>query len=168
MKKNLRMLMLAVVLGVSLMLTACGGGGGNAGGGGGGTAGGGAAGGGATTIDIGSDGENLAFDKTTLEATAGQPVTLNFKNNSAVQQHNWVLVKGGEDVAKTVADSGLTRGAENDFLPEDMSTVLAHTKVHNGGESETLNFTAPAAGSYLYICTVPGHYPLMQGTMTVK
>lgn len=162
MKINLRMLMLAVVLGVSLLLSACGGGGGGAASGGGGGATG------PLTIDIGSDGENLAFDKTTLTAAAGQQVTLNFKNNSAVQQHNWVLVKGGEDVAKPIADAGLTAGAAAQFLPADLSNVIAHTKVLNGGESESITFTAPAAGTYLYICTVPGHYPLMQGTLTVN
>jgi azurin len=167
MKMNLRMLMLAVVLGVSLVLTACGGGGG----GGGAASGGAASGGGASgplTVDIASAGENLAFDKTELTAAAGQQVTVNFSNTSGAQQHNWVLVNGGESVAAEVANAGLTRGAENDYLPEDQSNVLAHTDVLDGGASGSVSFTAPAAGSYLYICTVPGHYPLMQGTLTVN
>jgi azurin len=165
--KNLRMLTLAVVLGVSLLLSACG----NNGGGGaasGGAAGGGTAGGNAATIDIGSDGENLAFDKTTLTATAGQQVTLNFKNNSSAQQHNWVLVKGGEDVAAAVASAGLTAGPEANYLPSDQSQVHAATPLANGGETQSVSFTAPEAGTYEYICTVPGHYPLMRGSMTVN
>lgn len=162
MKTNTRMLLVAALLGLSLLLTACGGGGGNAGGG---NAGGGA---GAATIDVGSDGENLAFDKTTLTATAGQQVTVNFKNNSAAQQHNWVLVSGGEDVAKPVADAGLTAGAGANYLPADNATIVANTNLLDPGSTGNVTFTAPAAGTYLYICTVPGHYPLMQGTLTVN
>ncbi|NTU86174.1 MAG: auracyanin [Chloroflexales bacterium] len=163
MKTNLRMLVLVALLGGSLVLSACGGGSGGATSGGGGAASSGPA-----TIDIGSDGENLAFTKTTLAATAGQQVTINFKNNSAAQMHNWVLVNGGESVAAEIANAGLTAGVAADYLGADQSKVIAHVKVTNGGETNSVNFTAPAAGTYLYICTVPGHYPLMQGTMTVK
>jgi azurin len=163
MKTNLRMIVLAALLGALLVLTACG----NNNAGGGGASSGGASGGPAT-LDIGSDGENLAFDKTTLTASAGQQVTVNFKNNSAVQQHNWVLVNGGEAEAQAIADAGLTAGLESQYLSADKANVLANTEVLDGGESGTASFTAPAAGSYLYICTVPGHYPLMQGTLTVN
>ena len=161
MKTNLRMALLSILLGAALVLTACG----NNNAGGGGSTGGSAGG---TTIEIGSDGENLAFDKTELSASAGQEVTVTFTNNSAVQQHNWVLVNGGEAEAQAVANAGLTAGLENNYLPADGSNVLANTNVLNGGESGSVTFTAPAAGSYLYICTVPGHYPLMQGTLTVN
>lgn len=161
MKTNLRMALLSILLGAALVLTACGNNNAGSGGSTGGSAGG-------TTIEIGSDGENLAFDKTELSVSAGQEVTVTFTNNSAVQQHNWVLVNGGEAEAQAVANAGLTAGLENNYLPADGSNVLANTNVLNGGESGSVTFTAPAAGSYLYICTVPGHYPLMQGTLTVN
>jgi azurin len=164
MKTNPRMILLAALLGALLVLTACG----NNNAGGGGASGGGASGGGPTTLELGSDGENLAFDKTTLTASAGQEVTVRFTNNSAVQQHNWVLVNGGEAEAQAIADAGLTAGLSSQYLPADKANVLANTEVLDGGESGETTFTAPAAGSYLYICTVPGHYPLMQGTLTVN
>jgi len=164
--KSLRMLMFAVLLGVSLILTACGGGGGNTSSGGNTSGSGG--GSNATTIDIGSAGENLAFDKETLTVPAGAQVTLNFKNNSSAQQHNWVLVNGGDDVASNVAQNGLTAGPEANYLPADKANVVASTPLANGGETQSVNFTAPAAGTYEYICTVPGHYPLMRGSLTVQ
>lgn len=167
MKMNLRTLTLVVLLGVSLMLSACGGGGGTSSSSGGASSGGSAAAG-PVTLDLGSDGENLAFDKTELSVSAGQQVTVNFKNNSAAQQHNWVLIKGGDAEAKVVADAGLTAGADKDYLPADTTNILAHTKLSNGGETVSVTFTAPAAGTYQYICTAPGHYPLMVGTLTVK
>jgi azurin len=165
MKTKLRVLVTAAMLGLAMLLAACGGG--NAGGGtaSGGNAGGGAAG---TTIDISADGENLAFDQTTLSATAGQQVTLRFQNSSAVQQHNWVLVQGGGAEAQAIADAGVTAGAEAQYLPTDRANVAASTEVLEPGETGEVTFTAPSAGTYLYICTVPGHYPLMQGTMTVN
>lgn len=171
MKTNLRVLVLAVLLGGSLVLAACGGGGGAASGGGAGggaPAGGGAAASGPVTLDIGSDGEALAFDKTTLTATSGQEVTVNFKNNSAAQQHNWVLVKGDAAVADAVASGGLTAGVEADYLPADKSNVISHVPVAEGGETTSVTFTAPAAGTYAYVCTVPGHNITMKGTMTVN
>lgn len=160
MKMSLRLITLVLLLGVSL-LTACGGGSGT-------TTSGGTAGSAATTLDIGSDGENLAFTKTTLTATAGQQVTVKMKNNSAAQQHNWVLVKGGEAEATAVDAAGLTAGAGANYLPADKANVVANTTLANAGETTEVSFTAPAAGTYTYICTVPGHYPLMQGTLTVK
>ncbi len=164
---KLRMFVLVMALGASLILAACGGGA-SSGGGGASSGGGGAPAAGPVTIDIGSDGENLAFNKTTLTAPSGQQVTLNMKNNSAAQQHNWVLISGGDDVASAIATEGLTAGLESDYLPADKSKIIAHTGVVEGGASESITFTAPAPGTYIYICTVPGHYPLMQGTLTVN
>jgi azurin len=161
MKMNVRLTMFALMVGAALVLSACGNNnaGGNTAGGGGSTA---------TTIDIGSAGENLAFDKTALTASAGAPVVVKFKNNSAAQQHNWVLVNGGTDVAAKIAADGLTAGAAAEFLPADKANIVANTKLLNGGETGEVSFTAPAAGTYEFICTAPGHYPLMKGTLTVN
>jgi azurin len=42
------------------------------------------------------------------------------------------------------------------------------TKIVDPGESFTLEFVAPRqAGAYPYICTFPGHWRIMQGTMNV-
>ncbi|MCS6882692.1 MAG: plastocyanin/azurin family copper-binding protein [Oscillochloridaceae bacterium] len=165
MKPNLRMLALVLVVGMGLLLTACGGGGG-------GQTGGGQTGGGGApapvTLQIGSDGENLAFDKKELTVQAGQQVTLEFKNNSVAQQHNWVLIKGDDTVAAQIANDGLVAGLEKAYLPEDQSNIIAHTGVVEPQASASITFTAPAAGTYLYICTIPGHYPLMQGKLIVK
>ncbi len=158
MKTNVRLALVALMVGAAMLITACG----NnttAGGGGGSTA---------TTIDIGSNGENLAFDKTTLTVKAAAPVVVKFKNNSSAQQHNWVLVKGGDAVAAKIAADGLAAGAAGDFLPADKANIIASTKLLNGGELGEISFTAPAAGTYEFICTVPGHYPLMKGNLTVN
>ncbi len=46
--------------------------------------------------------------------------------------------------------------------------ILAHTPMSTPGETVQVTFTAPSEpGTYRYICTYPGHYVMMQGTMTV-
>ncbi|WP_322814418.1 plastocyanin/azurin family copper-binding protein [Chloroflexus sp.] len=162
MKITLRMMVLAVLTAMAMVLAACGGGGSS-----GGSTGGGS-GSGPVTIEIGSKGEELAFDKTELTVSAGQTVTIRFKNNSAVQQHNWILVKGGEAEAAAIANAGLSAGPAANYLPADKSNIIAESPLANGNETVEVTFTAPAAGTYLYICTVPGHYPLMQGKLVVN
>ena len=42
------------------------------------------------------------------------------------------------------------------------------TRLLNGGETDRLNFTAPAkAGEYPFLCTFPGHFIRMYGVMLV-
>lgn len=162
MKITLRMMVLAVLTTMAMVLAACGGGGSS-----GGSTGGGS-GSGPVTIEIGSKGEELAFDKTELTVSAGQTVTIRFKNNSAVQQHNWILVKGGEAEAAAIANAGLSAGPAANYLPADKSNIIAESPLANGNETVEVTFTAPAAGTYLFICTVPGHYPLMQGKLVIN
>jgi azurin len=125
-------------------------------------------GGSAVTLDIGSKGDELAFDKTTLEAPAGSKITLNLKNNSqpAVNLlHNWVLVKPG--TADGVAADGITAGEANNYLKPNDDRVIAATTLIKGGESTSVTFDAPAAGTYDFLCTFPGHNVLMKGTLTI-
>jgi azurin len=156
-----RTLALVVLTAIAVALTACGGGSS-----GGGSAGG--AGSGPIVIEIASKGEELVFDKTELRVSAGQVVTLRFKNTSAVQQHNWILIKGGDAEAAAIANAGLTAGPAANYLPADKSNIIAASPLANGNETVEVTFTAPAPGTYLYICTVPGHYPLMQGKLVVN
>jgi azurin len=156
-----RTLALVVLTAIAVALTACGGGSSS-----GGSAGG--AGSGPIVIEIASKGEELVFDKTELRVSAGQVVTLRFKNTSAVQQHNWILIKGGDAEAAAIANAGLTAGPAANYLPADKSNIIAESPLANGNETVEVTFTAPAPGTYLYICTVPGHYPLMQGKLVVN
>jgi len=122
-----------------------------------------------TKLTLGTKGNNLVFDKLKLSAKAGQPVTLIFKNNGTKDggmQHNWSLVQPGSE--QDIATNGMGAGPEKGYLP-DSPNIIAHTKLLNAGESETITFTAPSkAGDYPYICTFPGHFPAMKGVLTVK
>lgn len=113
----------------------------------------------ALSLEIACDGNNLAFDKTTLTAPASQLVELTFHNVSNTFLHNWVLVAGGEEVAAQVNQAATAAGPASDYFPADTSQILAHTKLVARGESDTITFTTPTtAGEYMYLCTFPGHY----------
>ncbi|MGZ3686760.1 MAG: plastocyanin/azurin family copper-binding protein [Bdellovibrionota bacterium] len=121
-----------------------------------------------TELQISSVGDTMAFDKTTLTAKAGGKVKLTLKNGatSPAMQHDWVLVKPGTEA--DVANAGMAAGPGKDYIAES-ANVLAHTKLTKPGESDTIEFTAPAtAGDYPYICTFPGHYALMKGVLHVE
>lgn len=119
-------------------------------------------------LKISTKGDQLAFDQTSLSAKAGQAVKLVFHNaalkNSGLQ-HNWVLVKPG--TANQVADASINAGIDKGWVA-DSPDIIAHTKLLNAGESETLEFTAPTEpGDYQFICTFPGHAQTMRGVFHI-
>ncbi len=149
--KMFRSMLVAFALVSSLALTACGG-----------SSGGGGASG---TLEVSTDGEGLAFKPAALTGKAGGQVTVNFKNTSTAQQHNWVLVNGGEDVAATADEEAISAGAP-DYLPT--TNVVGGTKMLQPGGAASITFTAPAAGKYMFICTFPGHFAAgMKGELTI-
>ncbi len=137
--------------------------------------GGGDAASGGVTLEIGIKGEELAFDKDTLEATIaeGEELTVEFENTSQTQEHNWILFEHNDmDLAEEFNDTA-ANAVDTKYIPEDeadlMDTVIAHSATLQPGENETVTFPAPAAGDYLYICTVPGHFAAGDyGTLTIN
>ena len=158
MKLNLRSWLAGTALASALVLTACGGGGGGTGTG---------TEGGASNVNVSTAGEQLQFAPANLTAKPGD-VKVTFKNGSAAQKHNWVLVKGGDDVAAKVDEEGVAAGDAKGYIPDDKANILANTKLLNGSESDSITFKADA-GTYTFLCTFPGHYTAgMKGTLTVK
>jgi azurin len=79
--------------------------------------------------------------------------------------HNWVLVKSSDLTA--VANAGAAAGFANNYLEPGDPRVIAATKIVGGGESASVTFPASKlvkGGSYMYLCTFPGHNALMRGT----
>jgi len=118
----------------------------------------------AATHEIASVGEEFKFDKDKLTAKAGTAVVLRFKNNAKNLQHNWVLVKAG--TKDEVATAGTAAGPTNDWIPRNDARVLASTKLVDPGKTGDVQFTAPAAGTYQFVCTFPGHNFTMFGEFT--
>jgi azurin len=121
------------------------------------------------SIEIGSKGDTMEYDKTLLEAKAGETVKLTMKNRatSPAMIHNWVLIQPGS--TDKVVMSALQAGQAKNYLPDGNPDVIAHTKLLNPGESDTIEFKAPATpGDYPFICTYPGHFAVMKGILRVK
>jgi azurin len=112
----------------------------------------------------------MQYDKLEITAKAGQKVKLTLKHGGTlaknVMGHNFVLLKAGTDLAKFTAAAATS--AATDYIPADKSAIIAHTGLVGGGESTTIEFTAPEAGTYDYICSYPGHYAVMKGKLKVS
>ena len=117
-------------------------------------------------LEISVPGDALEFDKSTLSADAGSEVVVVFKNSSSVLQHNWVLVQAG--AKDEVAAGGITAGADNQYIPPGDDRIIAHSGLLDAGATEEIRFTAPAAGTYQFVCTFPGHNFVMFGDFEVK
>ena len=109
----------------------------------------------------------LKFSLEQFQVKAGSKVEIVFNNNDDML-HNLVVVIQGTAVAvgEMAMKLGL-EGQEKNYIPETPS-VLYHTNLLQPHTSETIYFMAPdKPGDYTYVCTVPGHFYIMQGTMKV-
>jgi azurin len=114
--------------------------------------------------------DQMQFSTKAFEVAAGSPVVIVLQNVGSlakeVMGHNFTVLNPGTDVAAFGTKAMAAK--ETDYIPQGDASVFAHTRLLGPGESDTLRFTAPAAGEYPYLCTVPGHFAVMQGVMTVK
>ena len=85
--------------------------------------------------------DSLKFEPSSITVKAGQPVQLTLSNTGQMQ-HDWSLDQGSGQPVKIVA---------------------------NAGQSATGTFNLQRAGTYTFICSVPGHAAAgMQGTITAQ
>lgn len=115
--------------------------------------------------------DQMLFNLKQIEVTAGSTVRINLKHigqmDKNIMGHNFVLLKAGVDLTE-FATKAIT-AKESEYIPADKKDqIIAHTSLIGGGESTFVEFTAPASGSYKFLCTFPGHYALMQGDFIVK
>ena len=126
------------------------------------------------TVEI-SGNDQMQYDKTKFEVKAGQTVKLTLKHTGkmpeAAMGHNVVILTKGVS-AMTFGASVMPNGGSpaNDYIPtKNKDQILAHTEMIGGGETTSIEFTAPEEpGNYEYLCTFPGHFALMKGVMVVK
>lgn len=126
---------------------------------------------GGTTLNISAT-DQMTFSASTLTATAGKNVTLTLTHAGSMpvetMGHNLVILAEGTDEAAFVAAAN-EAGAAAGYIPAGMSeSIIAHTELIGGGASTTITFTAPAAGTYTFLCTFPGHAALMRGEFIVQ
>ena len=111
--------------------------------------------------------DQLKFDKNELHVKANEKVTLTLKNIGTMPKesmgHNFILLKDGIDLAAFAKEAI----SAPDHIPASDPAIIAHTKLLGPGESDTIEFTLPA-GEYIYICSFPGHYLTMTGSLTAE
>lgn len=123
---------------------------------------------GVRVVTIRPVGNEMRYETTEFSVQAGQQVRIIFENTATSDaMHHNVIVLDSEDAINRVGNSALEAGPAADYVPED-DAILAHTAMAAPGETVEVTFTAPdTPGDYPYICTYPGHFMLMQGSMTV-
>ena len=116
----------------------------------------------------------MKYDTEHISAAPGAKVSITLQNDDDLP-HNLVVCKAkadgtndkGLDVAMQAWNMG-EAGMKADWIPQN-DRILAHTKMVNPHESQTVTFTAPeTAGDYPFVCTFPGHAMVMNGVMTVS
>lgn len=110
---------------------------------------------------------DMAYDTKELKVKAGSTVKVNLVNTGTdpSMMHNIVFVKSGSEQA--VATEGINLKDQHYFNTAN-ENVIAGTSVTNPGETVSVTFTAPEAGTYSYVCTYPGHWQKMRGTLIVE
>ncbi len=125
---------------------------------------------GVKTVTITAD-DTMKFNVTEIRAQAGEKLRVTFKNVGRMPKqamgHNWVLLLPmADNEVLALAQAAAARAPE--YVPADATKILVHTKLLGPNESDTVEFTAPAApGEYPFVCTFPGHAALMKGKLIV-
>ena len=126
----------------------------------------------ANAVSVGLTGNDLMqFDKKEIKVKAGQEVTLTLRHigqmDVQVMGHNFVLLKPGTEIP-AFGIAANEAGPEKGYIPNDGADVIAYTKMIGGGQSTSITFTAPEAGTYDFICSFPGHSGIMKGKFIVE
>jgi len=127
------------------------------------------------TVTLKPKGNQMKYREIEFTVAPGATIQLVFENTatSPSMQHNVVVLASTEEgVFQKVGEAGTRAGSTNDYIPQEESLreqILAHTSMAKPGETVEVTFTVPEeTGEYGYVCTFPGHWATMQGTMYVR
>jgi putative heme-binding domain-containing protein len=111
----------------------------------------------------------MIYDRSKFYVQAGKPVVVVLENDD-IMPHNLLITTPG-----SLAEIGMAAermalgpdGATKSFIPKSPK-VLHAAHMLQPRETIRLQFVAPKSpGDYPYVCTFPGHWRLMNGTMRV-
>lgn len=125
---------------------------------------------GVRTVSI-TGNDQMQFSIREIKAKPGEKLRIKLTNIGSMpaqtMSHNWVLLKKMDTAG--VNALAMAAASKPNHLPDDLSAIIAHTKMLGPGESDTIEVTAPSeSGSYPYLCTFPGHAALMNGQFIVE
>jgi len=122
--------------------------------------------------------EQMRYDTPRLVVEAGKPFEIILINDDFMP-HNLVVTRpGGREIIGPMADQMRPDKLDPQgraFIPNSVTRlsqpheqILGATRMLEAGQQETLKLTAPTEeGDYSYVCTFPGHWPVMWGTLVV-
>ncbi|MGI9457507.1 MAG: PVC-type heme-binding CxxCH protein, partial [Aeoliella sp.] len=111
---------------------------------------------------------HMLYDRTRITVEAGKLASIVFENDDTMM-HNLVITEPGgmSEVGKAAeAMAAQSGGFAKGFIPES-DRILWASKLLQPGESATLSFEAPQPGVYPFVCTYPGHWRRMFGSLVV-
>lgn len=122
--------------------------------------------------------EQMRFDTPRIVVEAGKPFEIIVINDDFMPHNLVVAVPGGREIIGPLADQmqpNKLDGEGRAFVPGDVAflsrphpAILDATRLLEAGQQQTLKLTAPEKeGEYTYVCTFPGHWPVMWGRLIV-
>jgi len=118
-----------------------------------------------------SGNDTMKFNVEAFTVKTGETVKVFFENTGKMSKtsmgHNVVFL--AKEVDEAVFATKASQAKSTEYIPNDSGEeVIAHTALLGPGESDEIEFAAPAPGEYVFICSFPAHmYAGMRGIMTV-
>jgi putative heme-binding domain-containing protein len=113
--------------------------------------------------------EQMRFDKDLIIVEAGKAVAIALQNDDAMP-HNLAILSPGalKEIGLAAEKMSPEPDSEGRLYVPASPKVLHATKLVSPGQKIQLAFNAPAeAGDYPFVCTFPGHWLRMAGTLAV-
>jgi azurin len=114
--------------------------------------------------------DQMKYNVSQIKVKSGQSITLTLKHTGKLpiqaMGHNLVVLQKGTDI--TAFAQLAAKASSTGYVPKDSKSVIVATKLIGGGQQTTVTFTAPAKGTYDFICSFPGHFSMMKGKLIVE
>lgn len=120
-------------------------------------------------ITIGVIRDQMKYNKQQFTVKAGTIVRITFSNTDFMQHNLLILQPGSKEKVGAAADKMAVEknGAALQYIPK-MPEVLFSMPLVNPQKRYSITFKVPQrTGNYPYVCTFPGHWRIMNGTMKV-
>jgi azurin len=117
-------------------------------------------------------GDDMKYNVTTINAKPGETLRIRLTSKGTLPKiamaHNVVVLKAGAKQLDFVNAAATAR--DTDYIPTAMKDqVLAASTMAGPGETVETTFKVPAAGSFPFLCSFPGHFAAgMKGTIVAK
>ncbi len=115
--------------------------------------------------------DNMRYNVKRIVVNGGQKVRITLKHVGTMSKdlmgHNLVILKKGIKMNDFAQKASAAK--DTDYIPADSeSDIVAHTTMIGGGEETVIEFDAPEAGEYDFLCSFPAHFAIMKGKFVVK